>query len=371
MSEKPQIPKEEYCCRLEQTQAALFEDGLEGLIIFSHQNNQEGNVYYLTNHRILPELTQSSNNKYAAYIMPVHGEGTLVAPTGYKENQVVNVSSVFVGKNLMQETIKALNSHADGTTSWGISGKDILLEEQYKKLTESFPAIKWKKADVIVNNQRLVKTESEIVLLQRAARIAVEGIRAGLESSVSGVTQEEVKAAARKACLIAGADEILQISMISGSTIHSSILSPNPQTILKDGEFIYLEVTGWAAGYSFDLSRVKVCGNPTDAQVDYMEHLAQATEWMIESMRPDYQTTFYHTESRGRTIQAQAHGIGLDIEENPRMKIKQSITLKQGMTLCVAPVVSSLNFGSMSIKEMIVMHENGPQILGNLPIRLW
>jgi Xaa-Pro aminopeptidase len=128
-------------------------------------------------------------------------------------------------------------------------------------------------------------------------------------------------------------------------------------------------MSGWRNNYAFDASRVTVVGKPTRAQVDYLNHLAEATEWMIEEMLPDRSFRFNLTESRGRLIHPSAHGIGLEICENPRIDINKDFVLKPGMVVCVEPSVLSKTEGEMAIKEMVLISEKGTEILTKCPRR--
>ncbi|MBN1314001.1 MAG: aminopeptidase P family protein [Anaerolineales bacterium] len=367
MNRQLQIPEQEYRVRLERVQAALGECGLDGLVAFAHYQEREGYVSYLTSHSIaFPNAMSQFGPGYSAYVLPASGEGILVAPCGYNKDSVVNARSVLTGGSLTQKTIEAIKECSDGTSDWGVVGMDILPAQGYLQLAQAFSSIEWQDAGGILDEQRLIKSEAEINLLENAARIAGQGIQAGLDVAAPGVVQAGVEMAARQACLLAGADVVLRIRVSSGG----KNLSSNPRLVLDKGDFVHLEVAGRAAGYAFDLSRVKVVGQPTAEQIDYMDHLAEAVEWMTETMQPQKRITYYYTESRGRSILAQAHGIGLEIAENPRVGIHQPLAVQPDMVLCVAPAINCQVFGSMAIKEMIEIRETGAQTVGNIPLRM-
>lgn len=359
------IPTHEFHSRRQRAQKAMSEHGLDGLVILGNAQ-QESHLRYLTNHHIQSGGNNTPDRGCAAYVLLDDGDGVLVAPSGVHKDGLVNVGYAISQENLVQATIEVIKKCA-GTSNWGIVGKEIAPSELVLELAKCLPSLAWQDAGDILDEQRMLKSEAEIQLLQRAAQIAGRGIQAGLNAAVPGAAHADVEKAARQACLLSGADDILALCLSGGS----GPLSSDPTIILCEDNIVHLEISGRAAGYGFNMSRLKVLGRPTGEQIDLMEHLAEAAEWMIETLQPNKRTTFYFTESRGRTILAQAYGIGLEIEEKPQISIQRSMTPLPGMALCVAPAVTSKEFGSVTIKEMVAIGESGPQILGDLALRIY
>jgi Xaa-Pro aminopeptidase len=222
-----------------------------------------------------------------------------------------------------------------------------------------------------MNDYDAIKSEAEIMRLETAAQVAGKGIQAGLDLAIPGIRLLEVERAARDACLQAGAEEIHEICLVSGKKIQSPTEPYDPEHKITDGGFLYLGVMGKASNFNFDLARIKVCGNASDEQIDFMEHLAEAAEWMVGNVKPDTKAVFYFTESRGRSIHAQAHGIGRCVCEEPEITLKKPLTPRIGWTLCIEPLVTCDQFGSIAIKEMFTFTKSGPRSLSGLPLRCW
>jgi Xaa-Pro aminopeptidase len=201
--------------------------------------------------------------------------------------------------------------------------------------------------------------------------VADAGLQAGIEAAKEGVWAYEVELAARKAALQAGADFIPRVRVSSGKMVAELRWPQVDARRLEAGDLIFLDLIGWVGNYGFDNSRVTVVGPATGDQVAYLDHMVEATEWMIGALKPGVPIEFVYTESRGREILPFAHGIGLEICENPWITAKQRVTPEPNMVLCVEPTLASRQFGGMAIEDTVVITESGAQVLNQCPHKFW
>jgi len=61
------------------------------------------------------------------------------------------------------------------------------------------------------------------------------------------------------------------------------------------------------------------------------------------------------------------HGIGLDVHENPRLNRTNRRLLKRGMVITVEPGIYIPNWGGVRIEDMILVKEDGCEVLSRLP----
>jgi Xaa-Pro aminopeptidase len=358
------ISTQEYEHRLFRVQEQMVEKGLHALVAFSSYQEREGHVAYLTNHRnSLPNGMSHQGIGHAAVLVPLQGKTILVAPGGYEAEKVISICDVLTGEALIPETVRALRMLNLSAGKIGIAGVDVVPAEYFLQLHKDVPKATFGKADDILENQRLIKSPTEIELLQKAAKIGDRVIKTGLEAIQPGVNGWQIELRIRAAAAEAGADFIPRIRVCSGKTINPLIWPQVDRREFEEGDFVLLEVAGWYAGYGFECSRVVVAGEPTHEQKDYLEHLAEATEWMIGTLKSDIKKTFYLNESRGREIHPVGHGIGLEICENPGIRIEKPIKLKAGMVLCIKPSIASHQFGRMAIEDMIAITGAGVKVL--------
>ena len=135
---------------------------------------------------------------------------------------------------------------------------------------------------------------------------------------------------------------------------------------MENGDLVQVEIAGWAGGYAFSAARVHTVGAASDEQTDHLAHLAEAVEWMRESLQPVNPVGFVMTVHREQRIMPAAHGIGLDIFEHPWIlpgpgPKRQPVS--SGSVLCVEPVMINTRFGSVAIKRTVLVDQAGPRFI--------
>ncbi len=372
MTANPGLPKEVFSERLLKTQASMAQMGLDGLIAFSGFQEREGHVVYLANHHIaFPNVMSHTGLGHAAFVLPAAGKGALVAPFGCEAEKLANVEEIYEDADLVAGLLAALKHQKLEGGKIGLAGVDVLPAEYTQRLTAALPAGSFVTVDAILEAQRAIKSAEEIALLREAAGVVDVALEAGLGALRAGISQIEVEEAVRRAAMRAGADFVARVRVSSGKRISTLKWPMAGAQTLENGDFVFLDVIGWRQNYGFDASRVAVVGRPSGEQVDYLEHLGEATQWMIDEMKPEREFRFPLTESHGRTIQPMAHGIGLEICENPWITAGKDFVLKPGMVMCVEPQVNSKPFGGMAVEEIVLVTDEGTEMLTHCPRKTW
>jgi Xaa-Pro aminopeptidase len=373
MPEGPLISKDEFERRLQRTQDLMKEKNLDGLLVFSGFQEREGHLSYLTNHHnTFPNVLSHIGLGHSALVLATKGLGTLVSPFGYETSKVVNIDAAKTGFVLVADILAALKEKRLDTGRIGIVGFDVVPAEYYETIKKAVGKATFEIANELIESMRLLKSPAEIELLRNAARVADAGLLAGMEASREGATGHDIELAVRLAAFQAGADFIPRVRVSTGPRLQALNWPMATAKKIAKGDFVYLDVIGWANGYGFDNSRIKVVDKPTDEQKDYLDHAVEATEWMIGLLKPGIKLGLVMTLSRERQIVAFGHGIGLEICENPWLTPGPGKTaIQPNMVLCIEPNVVDRQFGSMCIEDMVVITDTGVEVLNQCPRVLW
>jgi Xaa-Pro aminopeptidase len=373
MTDKLSIPGAEFEARLKRTQSMMSERGLDGLVLFSSYQEREGHVSYLTNHHnAFPNVLSHMGMGHSALVLPADGLATIVAPMGYEANKVVNVDGAKTGYSLTTEVVAAVKERGLEGKKLGFVGSDVIPFEYWQGITQSLPKAEIIVANDILEGQRLIKSAAEVSLLREAAKVADAALAAGIDAVREGATGHDLDLAARKAAFDAGADFVPRIRVSMGPRIQTLSWPMSTNQKMAGGDFVYLDVIGWVGGYTFDNSRVTVVGGPNDEQRDYLEHMVEATDWMVGLLQPGAEIFLGMNMSRDRQIMPFGHGIGLEVCEHPWLTVAPVRTLVQpNIVVNVEPIVMDPQLGGACIEEIVLVTESGPEVLNQCPRVFW
>ncbi len=200
----------------------------------------------------------------------------------------------------------------------------------------------------------------DIDLLKNAMKTAEQAVTWGFSAARPGMNGKEIETAVRNWLHDHEAVSLHTLEVMHGKRISPGLENRNE---IQDGDFLSIDLTGRVNNLAFDLKRVAVVGQPTSQQKDYLDHLVEATNWMIEAIVPGKKMTFYPAESRGRLIIPIGYEIDVEIRRIQRIVAREEFNLPVGIMLCIAPTVKSPEFGTMAHSEMIVLAGKGAEIL--------
>jgi Xaa-Pro aminopeptidase len=373
VTEEFAIPKTEFEERINRTQKLTREKGLDGLIAISSYAEREGHVCYLTNHHTsFPNSMTHIGLGYAAVVLPAYGKPILIAPMGYQREEVFGIEYAKTGFDYVSEIVAALKEKNLDDKKIGVAGLDVLPVEYYNRIKIFLPKATLEGADSILESQRVIKSPTEQKILREAARIADEGLKAGMEAVKEGVRECDVELAARKAATDAGADYIVRVRVASRTRIGELGWPMATRKKIKRGEFVYLDFIGWFKNYGFDVSRITVAGNPTEEQKELLEAAIEATDWIIETMKPGILRRYVTTSAREKIIIPIAHHIGIDIVENWAVTPGTKYVFEPGMVLCVEPSVVGPKLGTtLNFEEEVIITDSKAEVITHCPRVFW
>ena len=226
---------------------------------------------------------------------------------------------------------------------------------------------------------RAVKTEDEINCLRMAVAITEIGWCALFEALKPGVRDRDLVAVANDAMYRAGIEDVWMVIVSSGGP---------PQVtdkIIRVGDVVTVDfVRCNYMGYNTCWYRNAVVGQkPSQKMKDKYNRMNDRLYRVLDAIKPGVTTAevarlWESAEQKGFTSEEAAwcddmgHGLGLWLYEYPLTNRLWSLdhpqTYEKGMTMAVEaldPIDPSL--GRMKVEEMVVVTDNGVQILNTLP----
>jgi Xaa-Pro aminopeptidase len=218
----------------------------------------------------------------------------------------------------------------------------------------------------ILHEMRLIKSDEEIELMQRAADIAAEGHREAMKAARPGMMEYEIEALIEYNFRRNGAAAPAYTSII-GSGANATILHYiNNDGELRDGDLLLIDAGAEYRGYASDITRTfPVNGRFTPAQREIYELVLEAQMACIEMSRPGVSIDELHQRSveiltegmvRLGLLQGEpsklieeekykqfymhrlGHFLGLDVHDVGRYHISdESRRVEQGMVMTIEP----------------------------------
>jgi len=222
---------------------------------------------------------------------------------------------------------------------------------------------------------RAAKSARELALMQTAKNITLQAHKAVARILHEGITTTEVQAflvAAHRA-LGAEGDPPFNIVLFGEATAYPHGV-PYPQT-LKTGDMVLIDVGAPIDGYSSDITRSYVFGEPNarQRQVWDLEKAAQAAGFAAARLGAPCEAV----DAAARAVieaggfgpgyatpglpHRTGHGIGLDVHEGPYLVKGDKTPLAPGMTFSNEPTICIYGEFGVRLEDHFYMTENGPR----------
>ncbi len=277
---------------------------------------------------------------------------------------------VWVGEN------RHFGSPADALKAHSLTTGRIGLEEQvrfatFDDLRKAIPAAEFTSATPVTAGCRMIKSKSEIALMQRAADVTIEAYRAGLATLREGMTPRELTSNINAAYTALGFPGEVSVSFAKNTAFpHGSTVA---QT-LHPGDMILLDDGCSVDGYQSDITRAVVFGKPSARQKQIWDLERKAQDAAFAAARVG--ATCESVDFAARKVITDAgfgpgyklpglphrtgHGLGLDIHEWTYLVKGNKTRLAPGMCFSDEPMIVEGEFG-VRLEDCFYMTEDGPR----------
>lgn len=218
----------------------------------------------------------------------------------------------------------------------------------------------------ILHEMRLIKSDEEIEMMQRAADIAAEGHREAMRQARPGMMEYEIEALIEYTFRRSGAAAPAYTSIIGAGANATILHYINNDAELRDGDMLLIDAGAEYRGYASDITRTfPVNGRFTEAQREIYELVLESQTACIEMSRPGVSIDELHqrsveilTEGMARLGLLQGdteklieeekykqfymhrlgHFLGLDVHDVGRYHVRdESRRIEQGMVMTIEP----------------------------------
>ena len=225
----------------------------------------------------------------------------------------------------------------------------------------------------LVEELRVVKDEDELNSVRRAAQIAdIAFERFVDEGEFVGRTEAELAWLMEQFLHDAGADGVsFSVLVASGPNAARPHTVPGERR-LERGETVIVDWGCMVDGYASDCTRTLATGPLPDELKRAYEVCLDAQLSGLDAIQPGASGKGVDAAARDRIEAAGfgeafghglGHGVGLLVHEDPRLAEESRHTLAVGNVVTVEPGIYLSGLGGIRIEDLVVVQDDGPEIL--------
>jgi len=210
------------------------------------------------------------------------------------------------------------------------------------------------RAENLVIEMKRIKSEREIGLMRRAARMSEEAFARLLPIMKPGMTEIQVVGAAHKLIRDLGAEcEAYPMWCSSGPNTVQAISRPTHRRIER-GELVQVQIGARLGGYASSIGRPMVFGTPSPEVRRFIETGLEAHRRVIDSLKAGipanridaiYREFLRSKNAESLILYGPCHGTGLMEGEHPWIEKNSDYLLEENMTFCVDNFMRTDEYG--------------------------
>jgi Xaa-Pro dipeptidase len=307
-------------------------------------------------------------------VIPAKGDPAWVCP-GFEEERARELVSKNAEVRVWQEDESPYRQIAGILKDRGAAPGKVAIEERlrffiYDGVRKESAGTEFVSADPVTAGCRMIKSATELALMQKASDITIEAFRAAFQTFREGMTQDELRANIAAAHRALGATGSAGVSFGMYTAFpHGSI---EPQK-LKEGDVIQVDGGCAIDGYQSDITRTTVFGRASARQTEIwnLEKKAQAAAFAV--VKPG--TPCEAVDAAARKVITDAgfgpdykvpglphrtgHGIGLDGHEWTNFVRGNKTPLAPGMCFSNEPMIAIYGEFGIRLEDCLYVTESG------------
>ena len=391
MIKLPSIPLEEYKERVKKVQETMKRDGFDLILCYGNEAEPQF-VRYFSGYWPSFESAGVLIAQEGDPILIIGPESLTYASDRSKISEICKLIAFressdpeYPGAKL--DTFTSVFKKLIGDrkiTRFGVAGRSLMTIGVYEALVEALEphgSIKVEKADYVVNNIRMNKTENELECMRAAAKITAATFDYLLENIRVGMTEQQVAGMAIGKMHELGAErESYPVWVLTGKGSNQAISRPRNKVIEK-GDMTFIQIGARVDGYASSIGRPVVFGKATPEQRELIETGYKAQKAVISMLRagaPAADIAKKHIENVTQMgygdwlLYGPCHGNGTMEGEAPWIETNSDYLLEENMTFCVDIFLGSAKTETgLRMEDVVCVKRDGVEELTNYPRELF
>lgn len=269
---------------------------------------------------------------------------------------------------------------SDYGLSRGRIGTDLMPFMVHERLRTALPGLSFEDAGGIWAGVTAVKHDLEVALIRESVRVADLGVRAAIAAVRPGVREFEVAAEAEYAMRRAGSEMNPFIPVVASGANASMFERIATRKTIRAGEMVVLDIGAVVKGYTGDLGRTVICGEPTAEQREIYRVTRASLDAAIAAVRPG--VTCHEVDRCARAVIEDAgwgphqhagntgHQLGYGLHGDPLVHRGVDVPLVENMVVCLEPRIvlpDRPEVGGAHLEDVVLVTRDGAERLNDTP----
>lgn len=241
-------------------------------------------------------------------------------------------------------------------------------------LLDAIPGAKPSFGERTVGALRMVKDAGEYAELKMNAGIADRALEAAFAVIRPGISEKEIAAIVRAHFASEGAEPMFTIigTGPNGAFPHHH----TGDTLLSAGDAVVIDIGGRKGAYSSDITRMAAVERPPEGYAEVHGVVESAVQAAVAAARPGVVAKAVDDAARGVIAAAgygqyflhrTGHGLGVEIHEPPYITATSETVLEPGIVFSIEPGIYLPGRFGLRLEEIVILRDDGPEILSSLP----
>ena len=259
---------------------------------------------------------------------------------------------------------------------------DTLTLTEFERLRENIKGVSFdstSKLSGFITQMRMIKTEREISLMEKAQRLAEKALENTLDFIKEGVTEREIALCLDEYMLRNGAEALsFDTIALCGETTSMPHGVPSDRR-LKKGEFILMDFGAVVDGYHSDMTRTVCLGEVSEEAERVYNIVLEAqnraisaacegiTGKRLDCVARDFISANGYGSYFGHGL---GHSVGMEIHEAPCANTRDDTVLTENLVITIEPGIYLPKKFGVRIEDFVVIKQNSCYNLTNAPKKL-
>ena len=326
------------------------------------------------------------SERLTAALIPAEGEAVIVTPF-FEEPSVRESLNIPAEVRTWPEDEDPLRLVAGALRDRKLAGRPVGIEETVRffavdGLQKALPHIAIRNAAPVVRPCRMIKSEHELALMQKATDITIAAYRYTWRRVERGMRPSDIGAIMNGATRALGGSPEFELVLLGEAAAYPHG-SGKPQMV-RDGEVVLMDCGCTVEGYQSDISRTFVFGEPNAEQRKVWDQVRRGQQIAFEAarigvpagsvddaVRRQYEAWGYGPRYKlPGTSHRTGHGIGLDGHEPVNLVHGETTPLAPGMCFSDEPGIYIPGKFGIRLEDCFHMTASGPRWFSTPPLSI-